>query len=141
MVIGGLPVVISQLAHLLCDDLFASTVGFRDLGTLFLSGPSALVAAHSCCLLGVWYDGHTLVLARAAAESLFADIGTPGKGPSVLHALLHHAHQLIEGEVVTACPTPVVLNLQSEGGVEGLVRVTGQRDVIIGVQGEILLDE
>ena len=48
---------------------------------------------------------------------------------------------LLEGQVVRACPAPVVLNLEDEAAPIGMVCVAGQANVIVGVELEVILDE
>ena len=141
MVVGCGPVVVAFLAHFLGNHFFASSIGLRNLGTSLFACPAALVATHTSGSLRVGHGGYATVLARAAAETFFAHVGTPGKGPTVLHGLVHHAHKFIKRQVVTASPAPVVLDFEDETAVEGVVRITGERYVVVGIEFEVILHE
>ena len=62
---------------------------------------------------------------------------TPGKGVAVAYSRFHHLHKLVQGQVVAFGPAPVVLNLEDELAVEGVVRIAGERDVVVGVEAQV----
>ena len=78
------------------------------------------------------------LLPAIAAEIAFAHIGTPCEGVAASHGGVAHFHELIERQVVALCPAPVVLNFKDKLGVEGMVRVGGERYVVVGVEAEIV---
>ena len=134
VVVGGLPVVVAELAEFLRDGLFV--VGGLD-GCAVLG-----VAARPASSIGA---GDVVVFERSrhaghaiAAEIAFAHVGTPCEGVAVAHGGVAHFHELIERQVVALCPAPVVLNFKDKLGVEGMMRVGGERYVVVGVEAEVV---
>ena len=136
VVVGGFPVVVALLAEFLSNgQLFVgSNFSTRVDGSAPACGVTAGQVAHFQVL------GHvSVVLAVATAEIFFRYVGTPGERVAVLHGTVHHAHELVERQVVALGPTPVVLDFQDELGVEGMVRVGGERNVVVRVEAQVVL--
>ena len=134
MVVGGLPVVITELAEFLRDGLFV--VGGLD-GCAVLG-----VAARPAGGVGTGdvvvfersrHAGHTV-----AAEIALAHIGTPCEGVAIAHSGVAHFHELVERQIVALGPAPVVLDFEDKLGVEGMVGVGGEGYIVVGVETEIV---
>ena len=134
MVVGGFPVVVALLTEFLRDGQF---VVAAHLGALLHgAAPACSVRALQVAYFG--FLGHVSVaFAVAAAEVVLRHVSAPGNGVAVLHSLFHDAHKLVERQVVAFGPAPVVLNFEDELAVERLVRVRGERHVVVHVQAEV----
>ena len=132
VVVGRFPVVVAFLAHFLGDGEFA-VVGLDDGAVaLVRAGPAGGVGTGH---VGVLHVGGHLGYA-VAAEALLADVSAPCEGIAVPDGAFAHFHELVERQVVAFGPAPVVLYFEDKLGVEGMVRVAGERHVVVGVEAE-----
>ena len=138
VVVGGLTVVIGHLTFFLGDP----TLGGGVLGSLVLdilglhAGPVGHVATHN----GRDFGGgeHAETLAGAHAEALLAHVGAPGYGVAVGDGVVENLHHLVERHVVALSMTPVVLNLEGELLIEGMMGVGGDAHIVVGEEMTIL---
>ena len=137
VVVGELPVVEVLLALLLrglgLGGVHSELVGQAlALGRLQLE-PLGLVAAAEAFAssLEVVEDAEALT-----CEAVVADVAAPGDGVVISECVVDDAHHLVHGNVVAVVPSPVVLHLYGEAGVEGVVCVAGDAYVVVPVEAE-----
>ena len=136
VVVGQFPVVEALLAHLLCGHDFGHGAAQRVddvalLGGLHLQPFSHVAALQALRLLVVHGIGQSL-----AAEARLRNVTAPGHGVALLDGVVDDAHHLVHRQVVAERVAPVVLYLNGEGGVEGMVGVAGDANVVVPVKSE-----
>ena len=136
MVVGQLPVVVALLALLLGGRNLGNGASQRvDDVALLRSGHlqplghvAALQALRSLVVNGV---GQTL-----AGESGLADVAAPCYGVTLFYGVVDNLHHLVHRQVIAERIAPVVLHLDGEGGVEGVMRIRGDTYVVVPVETE-----
>ena len=137
VVVGGFPVVVANLAEFLGDGQLV--FAFNGCAGVGRTAPASSVGAGEVFHFEVTRNVG-IAFSVAAAKVGLRHVGSPSKGVAVLHCGFHDFHELVQREVVAFSPAPVVLDFKNKLGVEGMVGVGSEADIVIGIQAEIVGD-
>ena len=126
VVVGDFLAVEAFLTGFLSGDFLLGSGDF--LHAFFLAYPALLVG--TCGLHGLHVHQHCKTV---AGEAGIGHIGAPGDGVAVIEGGVDDVHQFVDGEVPGLVPAPVVADFDCEFGVERMMGVRTEGDVVLRV--------